>query len=137
MHISFVLPAGTVPRPFGRNELSSLTYSISHSDTTSATLTNVLFHLAKYPDLRKDLQRQIAGLPNLSNDRLSSLSLLDALINETMRLHPVVPSGIQRMTPPEGIVIGDNYIPGDVMVCIPMHTLFRGEFATEFSGSRY
>lgn len=39
-----------------------------------------------------------------------------------------MPSGAQRLTPPEGLQIGDTYIPGDIMVRIPMHALFRGEY---------
>ena len=29
------------------------------------------------------------------------------------------------MTPPEGLQIGNTYIPGDTIVQIPMHTHFR------------
>lgn len=73
-----------------------------------------------------ELQKELDVLSNLSQDKLVGLKVLEALINETLRLHPPVPSGTQRMTPSEGITIGDQYIPGDVMVCIPSHTIFRG-----------
>ncbi|KAJ5717872.1 cytochrome P450 [Penicillium malachiteum] len=52
---------------------------------------------------------------------------LEAIINETIRFHHVVPSCLQRMTPPEGLQIGETYIPGDVMVQMPMHAMFRDE----------
>ncbi|KAJ5180127.1 cytochrome P450 oxidoreductase [Penicillium capsulatum] len=120
----------TVTGPPAQNPLSTETDSLS-SDTSSATFTNALFHLAKNPSLAKELQFQLATLPDLSNDQLARIDLLDALIYETLRLHPVIPSGLQRMTPPEGIMIGKKYIPGDVMVRIPMHTLFREEFIPE------
>ncbi|KAE8405503.1 cytochrome P450 [Aspergillus pseudonomiae] len=99
------------------------------SDTTAATLTNLFFHLAADHTWQTKLQTELDALPDLTQEKLTGAKTLDALINETLRLHPAVPSGTQRITPPEGLQIGDRYIPGDVMVCIPTHTLFRDERA--------
>lgn len=66
----------------------------------------------------------------LSHSSLMQLDLLDAVINETMRLYPVVPSGLQRQTPPEGLRIGNVYIPGNVIVQTPLYTVFRGKIHT-------
>ncbi|KAL3483753.1 cytochrome P450 monooxygenase [Aspergillus germanicus] len=100
---------------------------VAGSDTTAATLTNLFFHLATDPIWQTKLQAELDALPELSQEQLTKAKLLDALINETLRLHPAVPSGTQRTTPPEGLQVGDRYIPGDVMVCVPTHTLFRDE----------
>ncbi|GAB1192901.1 hypothetical protein APSETT444_002100 [Aspergillus pseudonomiae] len=102
---------------------------VAGSDTTAATLTNLFFHLAADHTWQTKLQTELDALPDLTQEKLTGAKTLDALINETLRLHPAVPSGTQRMTPPEGLQIGDRYIPGDVMVCIPTHTLFRDERA--------
>ncbi|CEJ54952.1 Putative Cytochrome P450 monooxygenase [Penicillium brasilianum] len=98
---------------------------VAGSDTTAATLTNLFFYIASEPSWQVELQKELDALSNLSQDKLVGLNVLEALINESLRLHPPVPSGTQRMTPSEGITIGDQYIPGDVMVCIPSHTIFR------------
>ncbi|KAB8252456.1 cytochrome P450 [Aspergillus flavus] len=102
---------------------------VAGSDTTAATLTNLFFHLAADHTWQAKLQEELDALPELTQEKVTGVELLDALINETLRLHPAVPSGTQRLTPPEGLQIGDKYIPGDVMVCIPTHTLFRDERA--------
>lgn len=125
------MPAGIVPicslLVFLDDEKGpELTYWI-HSDTTAATLTNIFFHLSADLTLYKKLQTELDALPDLSHDKLTGVKLLDAVINETLRLHPAVPSGTQRLSPPGGMTIGNTYIPGDVMVCIPSHTLFRGK----------
>ncbi|CEL01772.1 Putative Cytochrome P450 monooxygenase [Aspergillus calidoustus] len=100
---------------------------VAGSDTTAATLTNLFFHLANDHAWQRKLQDELDALQDLSYEKLTKLKLFDALINETLRIHPAVPSGTQRMTPPEGIQIGNKYIPGDVIVCVPTHTLFRDE----------
>ncbi|KAJ0418348.1 cytochrome P450 [Aspergillus carlsbadensis] len=100
---------------------------VAGSDTTAATLTNLFFYLATNYTWQSKLQAELDTLPDLSQEKLITAKVLDALINETLRLHPAVPSGTQRMTPPEGLQIGDQYIPGNVMVCVPTYTLFRDE----------
>ncbi|KAH8432827.1 cytochrome P450 [Aspergillus melleus] len=114
---------------------------VAGSDTTAATLTNLFFHIATDPGLREQLQLELDKLSDLSHDNLTQIDLLDAAINETLRLHPVLPSGTQRQTPPEGLKIGDTYIPGNVNVQIPHYTVFRDERnferPTEFLPSRW
>lgn len=51
-----------------------------------------------------------------------------------MRLHPPVPSGTQRVTPPEGMWIGERFVPGDTIVQVPSYTVFRDARAFEQPG---
>ncbi|KAG8410235.1 hypothetical protein J3459_017227 [Metarhizium acridum] len=83
-------------------------------------MTHVFFQLAHA------LHRELDVLPSLAHDNLLKVPLLDAVISETMRLHPAVPSGTQRMTPPEGLPIGERHIPGNTIVQVPSYTVFRG-----------
>lgn len=65
---------------------------------------------------------------------LSAIPMLDAIINETLRLRPAVPSGNPRVTPPGGLTIplvDDNgkkehlFVPGDVDVYCPPYWVHR------------
>ncbi|KAK4034826.1 cytochrome P450 monooxygenase [Parachaetomium inaequale] len=105
---------------------------IAGSDSVAAALTHIFFHLAWDPVLTKRLQSEFDALPDISHENLMTVDLLDAVINETMRLHPPVPSGTQRVTPPEGLWIGDNFIPGDTIVQVPSYTVFRDERAFDY-----
>ncbi|KAJ2973892.1 hypothetical protein NQ176_g6345 [Zarea fungicola] len=106
---------------------------VAGSDTTAASLTCLFFELATHPTVLKSLQEELdAHFFNggeLSYPSLSKLRYLQACINETLRMHPAIPSGLQRMTPPEGLRIGDIWIPGNTIVKVPTHTLQRDERA--------
>ncbi|KAK5997675.1 Cytochrome P450 monooxygenase orf5 [Cladobotryum mycophilum] len=114
---------------------------IAGSDSTAATLTHLFYQLAYDSALVQALQKEFDALPSLAHDNLMTIDLLDAVINETLRVHPTVPSGTQRVTPPEGLQIGDTHIPGNVIVQVPNYTLFRDprafEQPTEFIPERW
>ncbi|KAL2264565.1 hypothetical protein VTJ83DRAFT_7075 [Remersonia thermophila] len=98
---------------------------IAGSDSVAAALTHVFFELAWDPALVARLQAELDALPSLEHQHLLAAPLLDAVIYETMRLHPPVPSGTQRVTPPEGLRIGERWVPGGTIVQVPSYTVFR------------
>jgi cytochrome P450 len=51
--------------------------------------------------------------------KLKTVSYLDCVINETLRLKPPVIQGLPRETPAQGVRVGETYIPGNVIVSIP------------------
>ena len=63
----------------------------------------------------------------ISNVRIQKLDHLNAVINEALRLHPPVPTALQRLTPPEGINIGGTFIPGNMTVWCPQYVIGRSE----------
>ncbi|KAL2043852.1 hypothetical protein N7G274_003372 [Stereocaulon virgatum] len=115
---------------------------IAGSDTVASALTFIFYYLAKYPHETRDLRAEITALEtpwDLST--LDKCDRLNGFINETLRLHPPVPSGVLRNTPREGLVIGDRYIPADTTVLVPIYTLGRRadcfEFAEDFIPTRW
>ncbi|KZZ99146.1 Cytochrome P450 [Moelleriella libera RCEF 2490] len=114
---------------------------IAGSDTTAASLTHTIFHLATNPELVRRLQHELDALPSIAHENLLKVDLIDATLKEALRLHPVVPSGLQRITPPEGLTIGQNHIPGDTIVKVPTHTVLRDarnfEMPNEFIPERW
>lgn len=103
-----------------------------HSDTTATTLSAAMFELAQHPRhielLRQELMPHMDPSGEVFNDKIANLKHLNAVINETLRLHPPVPTALQRKTPPEGMAIDETFIPGNTTVICPQYVLGRSEY---------
>nr|ULA45393.1 cytochrome P450 monooxygenase NecB [Nectria sp. HLS206] len=101
---------------------------VAGSDTTAATLTNLLYELvknSKYIDMVRDeltpfVQGSFVDFRNIQN-----LPILNGVIYETLRMHPPVPTTLSRRTPPGGIMVGDIHVPGDMTVWCPQYAIGR------------
>lgn len=97
---------GKQRRKLDRRELQQdcMLMVVAGSDTTSNAMTFCLYELARHPAvvarLREELDPLVFGpLQPQDFDKLrDSAPLLNACINETLRLWPPVPSGLQRTT---------------------------------------
>ena len=103
---------------------------IAGSGPTAPAISAILLHLATRPDVVEKLRGELKDLdftPGLTpHSQLAKLELMEAVINEALRLHPPIRSGPERMTPPEGLQIGRIYIPGNIRLQTPLYTLHRG-----------
>jgi cytochrome P450 len=107
---------------------------IAGADTNAITISNICYLLCRHPEYQTKLYEELKDLP-VSNSLIGDQYLigkpcLTGIINEVLRLHPPVPSGLQRLTPREGAVIAGRYIPGDMVVTTPTYAIHRG---TSFS----
>lgn len=105
---------------------------IAGSDSTAISLSNVFYYLLQNPRVYAKLMDEIdnadaAGLLASSADSTgagdvvpfpaaSKLPYLDAVINETFRMHPAVGLLLERVTPPQGATICGQYVPGGTVV---------------------
>ncbi|KAJ4248829.1 hypothetical protein NW762_012667 [Fusarium torreyae] len=108
--------------------------AVAGSDTTAASLTSLFFELGSNPSqivkLRKEVDEYFDQRDHAESSSLATLTHLNACIDEALRLHPPVPSGMQRVTPPEGLMIGNTMVPGNTIVQVPLHTVHRGMFSS-------
>jgi len=106
---------------------------VAGSDTTSACLTFLFYELAKHPEevtkLRDELKLLTKNAEWSDND-VKNAPHLNGAINESLRMHPPVPSGVQRLTPREGMQVGDVFVPGNVNFWVPMYPMGRGELVS-------
>lgn len=100
------------------------------SDTTDIVLTNVLYYLIKNPPKLATLRREVASvLP--SEDiiapyaKVKNLPYLRACLDESLRISPPVAFSLVRKTPPEGVTILGEFIPGNTVVSVPAYVAHR------------
>lgn len=101
---------------------------IAGSETTATTLASALFYFAKYPTVQAKLQHQLdttmpRGPQDWDYEKIKSITFIDHIINETLRLRPAVMTGGSRVTPAEGLQVDEVHIPGDVNVIVPTQLL--------------
>lgn len=100
------------------------------TETTRWTLTYILYHLSLQPTLQSQLQEELCSLPPSLNQAyfraLDNLSLLHAIITETLRLNPAVPGSQPRITPPSSHVRICGYtITSSTRISAQAYTLHR------------
>lgn len=102
---------------------------VAGSDTVAVTLTHAFYHLAANPSQIETLRREIKQLwpadEPFNARNFQNAEYLNGVINEALRMHPAVPSGVQRLTPPEGITIDGTFVPGGVNVAVPNYAIGR------------
>ena len=91
-----------------------------------------MLELARHPEKIHKLRDELAPfIPDLtadiSNQKIANLIHLNAIIYETLRMYPPLPTMNERKTPPEGIEIGDQYIPGGMTVWCPQYAIGRSK----------
>ncbi|EXA29866.1 pisatin demethylase [Fusarium oxysporum f. sp. pisi HDV247] len=115
------------------------------SDTTANALSSILYYLYTNPRtlqcLREELDRYVKVDP-LSFQKSQSMSYLQAVIKEALRLHPGVGTQLTRVVPKGGLVIEGQFFPEGTEVGVNGWALYHkkaifGVDASEFRPERW
>ncbi|KAK0109972.1 hypothetical protein ONS95_002639 [Cadophora gregata] len=93
------------------------------SDTTGVTMSTVVYYLARSKDKAETLQREIDMLEagrTLSSpvtfQECQKLPYLQAVLKETLRIHPATGQLLSRLVPPGGAILSGQHFPEGVEV---------------------
>ncbi|TEA04262.1 Cytochrome P450 monooxygenase cypX [Colletotrichum sidae] len=82
---------------------------VAGSDTTSVTLTYLVWAVLRRPELRARLENELDGVDaSFDDSTLEQLPLLNAVIEETLRLYGAAPGNLPRSVPPHGATLADT-----------------------------
>lgn len=106
---------------------------LAGSDTSSTALSGIMYYLLQYPEYLRRLRKELdATFPPSEDapirlDMLADLQLLNAIINEALRLQPPLASGLQRAPAKNsgGKVVGDMFLPEETAVFVPPYAIHR------------
>lgn len=123
----------TTGQGFSREQLnveSSLLIAAG-ADTTSLTLAATFFYLVHNPRVMEALIEEVRSacssgdMDQISPSQLIGLPYLRAVVDETLRLSPPVPSLLPREVLKGGMNIDGNYIPEGTIVGVSAYAIHR------------
>ncbi|EFY93357.1 cytochrome P450, putative [Metarhizium acridum CQMa 102] len=111
---------------FSEIVINAQSFIVAGSDTTSNSLTYLLWSVCRRPELRDALVRELQTLPNdFTEHDLRELPFLSQCIEETLRLYSAVPAPLPREVPQGGVELGGYWLPGGTTVATQAYTMHR------------
>ena len=96
------------------------------SDTVASTMIYLFYRLALERRHVVIIREEIDKVDSIFDPQaLKGLDHLNGAINEVLRLHPSVPTGGYRESPPQGVEIAGRFIPGNTTIVSPRYTMGR------------
>jgi cytochrome P450 len=91
------------------------------SDTTAIALRSIFYHLLKNPRRMQRLLKEIDDVTGemdldkpVTFEQANRMPYLQAVMNEALRLHPIIGQSLPRVVPEGGLQIEEHLIPKGV-----------------------
>ena len=118
-----------VPEDMEDLKLNSMNLLVAGSTTTSSSMTLVIWNLCKHPDIKKKIQdildAELTRKPYYTHSEVASITYMKYIIDESMRLSPVVSRGLPRTVPEGGYTFEEYHLPAGSTVSVPLYSFFR------------
>jgi cytochrome P450 len=119
-----------------RNYMASEMYDHlkAGQQTTASTLTYICWRLSRHLEWQRRLQEELRALKqdaagNVSLNEIEACPVLDAIVKETLRLHPAASGRQERVVPVGGRTYSGIFIPGGTTVIGPTLVLHHNASA--------
>ena len=118
-------------RGMSRDEIDSTfaLLALAGSETTATLLSGCTYYLLKNPAVLAKLTTEILAAFNTESEvnieSTSHLQYMKAVLDESLRIYPPVPTSLSRVVAPPGDTISGYFIPSGTVVGIPQHTAYH------------
>jgi cytochrome P450 len=102
-------------------------FQLAGSETVGITLTFLIWRVLGHWSIQKRLEEEVASLDEVTDANCEKLPFLNAVIQETLRLHGAAPTALRRVVPKGGAILADRYIPAGKMVATQAWSIHRDE----------
>jgi cytochrome P450 len=101
-------------------------FMVAGTDTTSNTLTYLVWAVLSSPSLQELLEKEVAEIEDpLTDAELEKLPILHGVVEETLRLYGAAPTPLPRIVPDGGAILGNYQLPGGTEVATQAWTMHR------------
>ncbi|KAJ6041518.1 hypothetical protein N7460_006908 [Penicillium canescens] len=119
--------------------------SLAAIHTTSNLLTNIMYDLAAYPEYIQPLRDEICAVAAedgvLNKTSLLKLKLMDSVMKESQRMHPLGLTGLNRYATQQITFSDGTIIPKGATIAVSVHTMMEDgiiyDNASTYDGYRF
>jgi cytochrome P450 len=130
--VSYILRAndekGMTPKEI---DVASQTFIIAGSETTATLLSGATFLLLSNPPALQKLTQEIRSSfrdeQAITFQNVAQLRYLNAVLEESLRLYPPVPTSIPRIIPEPGQIVCGAFVPANYSVGVHQWATYRTE----------
>ncbi|KAF8369713.1 hypothetical protein HHK36_032264 [Tetracentron sinense] len=121
---------GDTERPLTKTEMKAilLDIAVGGTDTTSTTVEWVMAELMQHPEVMRRAQEELDDVVGVNNiveeSHLPKLQYLDAIVKETLRLHPALPLLVPHC-PSLSCIVGGYTVPKGTRVFLNVWAMQR------------
>ncbi|KAF6804801.1 cytochrome p450 [Colletotrichum sojae] len=128
---SMMMKEGPLAMTKDEIEQTADTLIIAGSETTASVLSGVTYFLTMHPEVMAKLAEEVRTSFNSEQEidvlSVQKLKYMLAVLDESMRVYPVVPFGLTRVVKPGGDHICERYVPGGTRVLISQWSIYHDE----------
>lgn len=110
-------------------EVNAMILVAAGSESVTTVLAGLLNYLLRSPDdlaaVTGEVRTAFRSADEIAGTRLKQLPILDATLNEGMRLCPTIPDSMRRDVPPGGAVVAGELLPAGTVVSVPPWATYR------------